>query len=147
MARRVARSGRILLLVIWLVVACSSPDASPLTGYAFPRHRGFGNGGPTALLDGILEVRAGCLYVRHDDGHRSYVVWPPGYTLRAFGESIAIFDGATRLYSPGGRVREGAGWYSDLDFVRDRLVTGTLPSECPADEYALATGHVENPPP
>jgi len=124
------------------VVACSGP---PPAGYEFPRHRGFGAGSPAALLEGTLEVRDGCLYVRHEDGHLSYVVWPPGYSLRQDGDSVAVYDGWTRRYVPGGQVREGAGWY-DPKGAQEFLVAGTtLPPNCPTDEYALATGHADPP--
>jgi hypothetical protein len=132
------------MLIALAVVACAGP---PPAGYEFPRHRGFGFGGPTALLDGVLEVRDGCLYVRSENGYATYVVWPAGYSLRVDGDSVAVYDGWSLRYRPGDRVTEGGGWYDDTTFVKERLVEGTLPAACPTDEYMMSTGHFEPPHP
>lgn len=59
-------------------------------GYHFPRHPGSGEG-PTAGVNGILDVRDGCFYVGEE-----LIVWPETYSMDLDdGHVVVAGDGLT----------------------------------------------------
>lgn len=92
----------VLAFVLWYVYG-----AWPVpSGYEFPRHSLWG-GGPTALFEGTLVERDGC--IRTDGGDT--VVWPPGYSL-SVEAGQPVVHGSGLQVRMGERVRLGGGEYS-----------------------------------
>jgi hypothetical protein len=95
-------------LVGVVVLAACTPAPVP-AGYIFPT-RDIGGAAPAALLEGVLEERAGCLLVRRDDGVAMVPVWPNELRLVLDGDGRpVVMRGAEVYVAPGDRVALGGG--------------------------------------
>jgi hypothetical protein len=82
---------------------------------------------PLGMASGVVELVAGCLYVR--DG---LLIWPPEYKFGARGLSPAVVGDGVAIV-PGDTVTIGGGEYTNLQFMPSRLIGDAPP--CAADSY------------
>ena len=101
-----ARGVSIALVVVG-VAACSTPAPVP-EGYAFPTWH-VGGSGAAALLEGDLQVDAGCLYAQPPLGRRYLVVWPDTLRLVIDNGTPVVLDGERIVARSGEAVRLGGG--------------------------------------
>lgn len=77
-------------MLVISVPACSPDKPSAPPGIFFPRVP-TRDVYPSALMEGVLEERAGCLFVTSDQDHW-LVLWPEGYTARAAEGQLDVLD-------------------------------------------------------
>jgi hypothetical protein len=102
------RRGCGLAFAAALVLAgCGSSPPVP-AGYVFPTRSS--SGGGAALLQGVLEVRDGCIYVRPDEGPAYFVIWPDTVSLTVNGDGTpTLLQDGSPFAVPGDIVAVGGG--------------------------------------
>ena len=130
---------RVLVLLVTLsLIACGAPPELP-SGMSMPRHRGFGDGGPGASVEGTLVERDGCLFVLDPaSGAETLIVWPlEGALTLVDGDLVVrIGNGAARV---GDAIRMGGSFFDDGVLLRARLVN-SFPDRCATPSVVLVTG-------
>ena len=118
--------GSLVLLMAISVPACGPDEPAAPPGIFFPTVP-IGDAYPTALMEGVLEERAGCLVVTAHQDHW-LLLWPEGYTARVaegqldvldesgegrVGEPLRVGGGETNPIEVGGAA-EAERWASEL---------------------------------
>jgi len=80
----------VLLAMALMVAACGSDEPAAPAGIFFPTVP-IGQDYPAALMEGVLEERAGCLFVAAPHDHW-LLLWPEGYTARAAEGRLEVLD-------------------------------------------------------
>lgn len=93
--------GSLVLLMAITVPACGPDEPVAPPGIFFPTVP-IGDAYPSALMEGVLEERAGCLFVTADQDHW-LLLWPEGYTARAAEGQLDVLDESGEVV---GRVGE-----------------------------------------
>ena len=101
-------------------------------GYEFPRHSLWG--GPTALYEGTLVERAGCILTESG----STVVWPPGYWV-SIDAGRPVVHGIGLEIRMGGPIRLGGGEYDREQLAS--VASNAAQTPCP-EPFFLTTGLV-----
>jgi len=102
-------SSRLLALVLAVTaVACAVDRPGAPTGIFFPTMP-IGDAYPSGLMDGVLEVRSGCVLVAaHED--RWLLLWPEGYTAQLVDGQLEVLDESGEVVArEGERLRVGGG--------------------------------------
>ena len=96
------------LLALIALTACA-PHATGAASPTFPQHRGFGDGGPAALVAGLIVSEGGCLMIEPNppNGPRTLIVWPATYrpingVQGAEGDGVVVHVGDEVLFGGGG---------------------------------------------
>ena len=97
------RSIRVSLVVVVALTAagCGSGEPAAPPGIFFPTVP-IGDAYPAALMEGVLEEQAGCLFVTVD-GDSWLLLWPEGYTARVADGHLDVLDESGEVV---GRVGE-----------------------------------------
>lgn len=119
------------LLALAVAGCARPPDAS---GIAFPRYD-TQSSVPSALNEGTLEEREGCLVLV---GDATWVLlWPSGYGVTRDGAELTIVDGTRPLASVGSHVVVSGGERSETaDAVQ---LVDALPGDCRQPPYWQVT--------
>jgi hypothetical protein len=120
----------VAVLVAALAVSACGTSVSSL-----PTHRLVGEG-PTALTEGTLVDRDGCVLIATQTGE-SLVLWPPGHGR----VGSQIVRSGMPVAQIGEVVELGGGEYGDdsFDFLQRDLLENDIPTECRSPRYWLAT--------
>jgi hypothetical protein len=102
---------------------------------------GFLSGQPTAAVEGTIRIRDGCVWIESESLPDAPtllrpVLWPSSSRLEHGESGVQVVIQGVRL-DDGQEATLGGGAYSDRAFVV--TLVGSLPSECLADDYWLAT--------
>jgi len=103
------RAGPVLVLLVGLAMpACAADGSAAPAGIFFPTVP-IGEAYPAALMEGVLEVEDGCVYVANG-GARWLALWPEGYTAALSGGRLEVRDGdGGPVTREGERVTLGGG--------------------------------------
>ncbi len=117
---------RLLILVMMLTgPACAGREAVAPAGVFFPtipRQGGY----PDALLEGVLEVRSGCVSISVREGVW-LALWPEGYAARLADGQLEVADGDGQLVGrEGEQIRVGGG-----EAPSERWASGLIGMEIP----------------
>ena len=130
---RLASSG---LFALAVVAACA-PTPEQVDGVFMARGtHSLGDAGMTALLQGRLAVRDGCLVVVDSGWFGNgpvLVVWAREYSLRRDGDRLRVFEGGRAVVAVGDLVDIGGGEVA-AELV-DRWISSQIPTECRAPKY------------
>lgn len=96
-------------------------------------------GGPTALIQGTLDFKDGCVWLEEAPNASVIVLWPSNAGLDTAGGVLTLTIEDTRFVEGDG-LTLGGGELKDLDFVRS--LVGTIPQECVTSRYWQATSLV-----
>jgi hypothetical protein len=120
----------LITLVMLCVSTCGSTEPSAPDGVFFPTVP-IGNEYPAGEIEGMLELRSGCLFVARPED-RWLILWPEGYTAREVQGRIEILDEEGDLVArEGEQIHVGGGERNPLE------IGGTAEAERYASE---ATG-------
>jgi hypothetical protein len=103
------RAGPVLVLLVGLAMpACAADAPAAPAGIFFPTVP-IGEAYPAALMEGVLEVEDGCVYVANG-GERWLALWPEGYTATRSEGRLDVRDGdGTPVAREGMHVTLGGG--------------------------------------
>ena len=102
-------SSRLLALVLAVTAAaCAADRPGAATGIFFPTVP-IGDAYPAALMESVLEVRSGCVFVAaHED--RWLLLWPEGYMAQLAEGQLEVLDESSEVVArEGERLRVGGG--------------------------------------
>ena len=130
---------RLMVVAVVVLAGCANETSvSDQAGVSFPVHQASGPQ-PLALLDGTLDVREGCVYIRAENGERFVGLWPRAYhpervedevrIVDELGEVLAVEGGPIRV---GGCAREASevGGFDALDAWFAQIGGTALPRGC-----------------
>jgi hypothetical protein len=129
------RGGSAALIAIALSVAACG--GSVVADGVTMLRTGLMNGGPTAIANGTLHFRDGCVWLQEAPDVSVVVLWPFGANLDASTGSLAVTL-ENKRYVEGDVVTLGGGEVNDVAYVRS--LVGTIPDACLTARYWLATG-------
>ena len=136
-----ARMRRVTVgLVVASILGCSGQGSSLTVAGVTMLRLGLATGGPTAIIQGALDIRDGCIWLREAPDTSVIVLWPSSATLdNAAGVLSVTLDGAR--FVDGDELTLGGGELKDLDFVRS--LVGAVPEACVTARYWQATSLVK----
>ena len=121
----------LLALAILCAPACGSVGRTAPDGVFFPTVP-VGNAYPAGEIQGMLELRSGCLFVTRPED-RWLLLWPEGYTAREAQGAIEILDEEDDLVArEGDQIRLGGGERRPIE------IGGTAEAERNASELTGA---------
>ena len=119
----------ILGIVLLSMMACKEADGPELlTNLHFPQVREDMADRMTALLEGELVLKDGCLRVKSLDGAGHLLIWPQRFKLSVDGRDIRISDDSGVSLSVGEQISIGGGEVP-LRHLQT-LVKQPIPSDC-----------------
>lgn len=108
------------------------PDPGADIGIFFPRHAlGVAQAQPTGVLEGILVLRDGCIWIETREQEALLALWPPGWVPVKVSERLVEIRDSTgmRFGEIGDQVKVGGGEIADQDHV-SKLVGRDPPLAC-----------------
>ena len=124
-------------LAVTLLVACQ-PAGTPMTldGVTLLRY-GPGVGARTALYEGTLRFRDGCIWVESPQGTGAVVLWPSDARLELVDGNVHVIVGQVSM-TEGDPVQLGGGQYLREELADVERLVGPVPASCVADMYWMA---------
>lgn len=126
------RRGFLFLIALLADVSCSKAPE----GVFFPTTKDM-NGYPTALIEGALQERDGCVFIE-SQGHLALVLWPEGFRAERGGRDLRILGGFGHPERRTGQPLELGGGEAELPFAEE-LIGEPIPSRCRAGGYWIAS--------
>jgi hypothetical protein len=123
------------LLALGLFVGASCFSKAP-EGVFFPTTHDM-NAYPTALIEGTLLARDGCVFIE-SEGQLLLVLWPEGFRIERNGKQLRILGGIGHPERRTGQPVELGGGGTEFSFAEE-LIGEPIPSRCRAASYWIAS--------
>src|SRR5574338_598756 len=114
-----------LVIISGLLAACGASD---VPGVYFPKHQPDPSR-ETALLEGTLRYRNGCLWIDDRNGSKYLAVWPDAYRAVIRDTNVAVARGDQLLASDNGQMEVSGGEAAELHGLQ-LVASSPAPKEC-----------------
>jgi len=123
------------LVALGMLAGASCSSEAP-DGVFFPT-TGNMNSYPSALIEGTLQERDGCVFIESEE-NLVLVLWPEGFRVERDGAELRIVGGIGHPEHSTGQPLELGGGSADLPFAQE-LIGEQIPARCRAAGYWIAS--------
>jgi hypothetical protein len=133
------------LVLVIVLSGCADPGSGSqaASGIFFPTWRSTGGPHPTAILEGRLVERDGCLLLDTGDQREFLPLWPDSFALEG-GSTPTIISPNGRALALGDQAFLGGGERRLVD--AESIIGQEIPGRCRTSLYWLATAIEQNMP-